>query len=77
MMQTIISILLLTLIASESFSQKKDILYLWPGKVPGELIRIIRRNAAKWSIDPEKVGIIGLSAGGSLSARTSTETVPS
>jgi len=37
MMQTIISILLLTLIASESFSQKKDILYLWPGKVPGEL----------------------------------------
>lgn len=77
MMQTIISILLLTLIASESFSQKKDILYLWPGKVPGELIRIIRRNAAKWSIDPEKVGIIGFSAGGSLSARTSTKTVPS
>ncbi|MEI8226439.1 MAG: alpha/beta hydrolase [Bacteroidota bacterium] len=165
MMKPIISILLLTVIALESFSQKKDIIYLWPGKVPGELkekqepvldparktnevrfsevtnptfevylpeaslnnrsgviicpggayrilaydkegieiatwlnklgysafvlqyripnkqegalqdaqraIRIIRRNAAKWNIDPEKVGIMGFSAGGSLSARTS------
>ena len=165
-MKTIISILLLTLIASESFSQKKDIIYLWPGKVPGELkekqdpvldparkanevrfaeitnpaveiylpdpsirngagviicpggayrilaydkegteiaawlnklgytafvlqyripdkqegalqdaqraIRLVRRNATKWNLDPEKIGIMGFSAGGSLSARTST-----
>jgi hypothetical protein len=61
-MKSIISILLLTLISLESFSQKKDLIYLWPGKVPGELkekqegalqdaqraIRIIRRNATKW-----------------------------
>lgn len=165
-MKTIISILLLTLIASESFSQKKDIIYLWPGKVPGELkekqdpvldparkanevrfaeitnpaveiylpdpstrngagviicpggaykilsydkegteiaawlnklgysafvlqyripdkqegalqdaqraMRLVRRNATKWNLDPEKIGIMGFSAGGSLSARTST-----
>ncbi|MFA5818645.1 MAG: hypothetical protein WC854_05145 [Bacteroidales bacterium] len=75
-MKSIISILLLTLISLESFSQKKDLIYLWPGKVPGELkekqegalqdaqraIRIVRRNAAKWSIDPEKVGTMGFSA---------------
>ena len=35
-------------------------------------LRIIRKNAAKWSLDPEKIGIMGFSAGGSLSARTST-----
>jgi len=36
-------------------------------------IRYVRMNAAKWNIDPEKVGIMGFSAGGSLSARTSTQ----
>jgi acetyl esterase/lipase len=35
-------------------------------------IRYVRMNAAKWNIDPEKIGIMGFSAGGSLSARTST-----
>jgi acetyl esterase/lipase len=166
MMKTIISILLLMLIASESFSQKKEIIYLWPVKVPGELkekqesvldparkanevryaevtnpafevylpeaslnnrsgvivcpgggyrilaydkegteiaawlnklgftafvlqyripdkkegalqdiqraMRIVRKDATKWSIDPERIGVIGFSAGGSLSARAST-----
>jgi acetyl esterase/lipase len=35
-------------------------------------IRYVRMNAAKWNIDPERIGIMGFSAGGSLSARTST-----
>jgi acetyl esterase/lipase len=35
-------------------------------------IRIVRSNAKKWNIDPAKVGIMGFSAGGSLSARTAT-----
>lgn len=35
-------------------------------------LRLIRHNAAKWKIDRNKVGIMGFSAGGHLSARTST-----
>lgn len=51
--------------------------YRIPDKKEGALqdaqraLRIIRANAAKWNIDPEKTGIMGFSAGGSLSARTS------
>jgi acetyl esterase/lipase len=159
-------ILILLLFSLDSFSQKNDIIYLWPGKVPGEAkekvpsvmeppregnsvrysevtnpsievfipdpaknnhaavivcpggayrilafdyegtdiaawlsklgytafvlqyripdkregalqdaqraLRIIRSNSKKWDIDPEKIGIMGFSAGGSLSARAST-----
>jgi len=158
--------ILLVAISINSFSQKKDIIYLWPGKVPGEVkekqtpsvdktqkdniirynevtnpaievwlpdhagknipavivcpgggykilaydlegteiaawlnkigfaafvlqyrvpdkkegalqdvqraIRIVQENAQKWNIDPDKIGIMGFSAGGSLSARAST-----
>jgi len=158
--------ILLAAISINSFSQKKDIIYLWPGKVPGEVkekqtpsvdktqkdniirynevtnpaievwlpdhagknipavivcpgggykilaydlegteiaawlnkigfaafvlqyrvpdkkegalqdvqraIRIVQENAQKWNIDPDKIGIMGFSAGGSLSARAST-----
>jgi acetyl esterase/lipase len=52
--------------------------YRIPDKKEGALqdaqraIRIVRKNAAKWNINPEKIGIMGFSAGGSLSARTST-----
>jgi acetyl esterase/lipase len=35
-------------------------------------MRITRNNSKKWSIDPEKIGVMGFSAGGSLSARAST-----
>lgn len=35
-------------------------------------ISIIRSNAAKWGIDPHKVGIMGASAGGHLAASAST-----
>lgn len=35
-------------------------------------ISIIRKNAGKWHIDPEKIGVVGFSAGGHLAASLST-----
>jgi acetyl esterase/lipase len=37
-----------------------------------ESIRFIRRNAAKWGINAQKVGVIGFSAGGHLASTLST-----
>src|SRR5512140_470117 len=37
-----------------------------------EAMRIIRRNAADWKINPEKIGVIGFSAGGHLASTLST-----
>ena len=37
-----------------------------------ESIRIIRRNAKEWSIDPDKIGILGFSAGGHLASTLAT-----
>jgi acetyl esterase/lipase len=51
--------------------------YRIPGKQEGALqdaqraFRIIRSNPEKWHINPEKIGVMGFSAGGSLSARAS------
>jgi acetyl esterase/lipase len=52
--------------------------YRVPDKKEGALqdvqraIRIVKNNAVEWGIDPEKTGVMGFSAGGSLSARAST-----
>lgn len=52
--------------------------YRVPQKKDGALqdaqraLRVVRSESIKWGIDPEKTGIMGFSAGGSLSARTST-----
>ena len=52
--------------------------YRVPDKQKGALqdvqraIRIIRSRAAEWNLDPAKIGVMGFSAGGSLSARAST-----
>lgn len=37
-----------------------------------EAIRIVRRNAKKWGIDPHKIGIMGFSAGGHLASTVAT-----
>jgi acetyl esterase/lipase len=37
-----------------------------------EAMRIIRRNAVMWNINPKKVGVIGFSAGGHLASTLST-----
>jgi acetyl esterase/lipase len=52
--------------------------YRIPDKKDGALqdvqraFRIVRSDAKKWNIDSYKIGVIGFSAGGSLSARAST-----
>lgn len=53
--------------------------YRVPKKPAGALqdvqraIRLVRSRAAQWKITPSKVGVMGFSAGGSLSARVSTQ----
>lgn len=37
-----------------------------------EAIRIVRRHAEEWKIDPDKIGIMGFSAGGHLASTLST-----
>jgi acetyl esterase/lipase len=37
-----------------------------------EAVRIVRRNAATWNIDPSKIGIMGFSAGGHLASTLCT-----
>ncbi len=37
-----------------------------------EAIRILRRNAEKWNIKPDRIGIMGFSAGGHLASTVST-----
>lgn len=54
--------------------------YRVPGNRPGAFqdiqraVRLVRSEAAKWNIDPAKVGIMGFSAGGHLCARAATDT---
>ena len=51
--------------------------YRIPQKKEGALqdvqraIRVVKNNAKKYKLDPEKIGVMGFSAGGSLSARAS------
>ena len=38
-----------------------------------EALRMVRRNASKWHLDSNKIGIMGFSAGGHLAATVSTQ----
>jgi acetyl esterase/lipase len=53
----------------DAIMENKSIAPLQDGQ---EAIRIVRRNAKKWSIDPHKIGIMGFSAGGHLASTVST-----
>lgn len=52
--------------------------YRVPNKQTGALqdvqraIRLVRSQAKQWQLNPDKIGVMGFSAGGSLSARVST-----
>ncbi len=52
--------------------------YRVPRKQEGALqdvqraLRLVRANAGKWNVEPGKIGVLGFSAGGSLSARAET-----
>ena len=45
--------------------------HLGPLSDAQEAVRIVRRNAEAWNLDPEKIGVMGFSAGGHLAASVS------
>jgi acetyl esterase/lipase len=49
-------------------------LYVQNGSIPDmqRAIRIVRRNAGKWNIDPKRIGVMGFSAGGYMAAAAGT-----
>lgn len=53
----------------DAIMKNKSIAPLQDGQ---EAIRIVRRNAKEWGIDPHKIGIMGFSAGGHLASAVST-----
>ena len=55
---------------SDSIMKQKSIGPLQDGQ---EAVRIVRRHAAEWKIDPHKIGIMGFSAGGHLAVAVSTQ----
>lgn len=54
---------------NDAIMKNKSIAPLQDGQ---EAIRIVRRNAKEWGIDPHKIGIMGFSAGGHLASTIST-----
>lgn len=53
----------------DAIMENKSIAPLQDGQ---EAMRIVRRNAKEWGIDPNKIGIMGFSAGGHLASTVST-----
>ena len=54
---------------NDAIMKEKSIAPLQDGQ---EAIRIVRRNAKEWGVDPHKIGIMGFSAGGHLASTVST-----
>jgi len=52
--------------------RKDRIVHKAPLQDAQRAVSITRANAEKWGIDPDRIGILGFSAGGHLSATTST-----
>ncbi|PCJ92313.1 MAG: esterase [Flavobacteriaceae bacterium] len=53
---------------AEFFTEKKDV----PLQDAQRALRMVRFNAEKWNIDPNKIGIMGFSAGGHLASTLGT-----
>jgi acetyl esterase/lipase len=57
-------------------SGKRPGLYLWP--IPlldaRQAMRLTRQHAAEWNLDPQKIGVMGFSAGGHLASCIATLT---
>ncbi|WP_262493105.1 alpha/beta hydrolase [Marinilabilia salmonicolor] len=47
-----------------------------PLKDAQQAIKIVRENASKWNINPEKIGVMGFSAGGHLASTLATHYRP-
>lgn len=50
---------------------------VFPGEVPAaadaaQAVRLVRRRAAEWGVDPKRVGFVGFSAGGITAANVAT-----
>ncbi len=54
---------------SDTIMQNKSI---GPLQDAQKAMRLVRRNAKKWNLDPNKIGIMGFSAGGHLASTLST-----
>jgi len=67
--QGIIGILLKYRLPSDEIMKDKSV---GPLQDAQEAIRIVRRNAVAWGINPFKIGIMGFSAGGHLASTAST-----
>jgi acetyl esterase/lipase len=65
----VVGIVLKYRLPSDSIMKDKSI---GPLQDAQEAIRIVRRYAEAWNIDPHKIGIMGFSAGGHLAASAST-----
>jgi acetyl esterase/lipase len=46
---------------------------LWPLQDIQRAMSLVRSRAGEWGIDPERVGVLGFSAGGNLAARAATQ----
>ncbi len=56
-------------------ARQKDSTYTVEGTELGDMqraVRIVRSRSKEWSIDPERIGVMGFSAGGELAALAST-----
>jgi acetyl esterase/lipase len=52
-------------------TSKRDIPWLAPAQDAQRAIRIVRSRAAEWNLTPDRIGLLGFSAGGSAAANAS------
>ncbi len=50
--------------------REKDDAWPWPLQDAQRAIRLLRHHAADWKIDPDRIGVLGFSAGGHLTVMT-------